>query len=273
MSGSAVLSDSPRPTRSASLASVKHVFNHQLRRTRRMWWSSVIAGLASPTLFLLAIGGGLGSQIDDAELAKLGTGSYLEFIGPGVLIVTAMQVAGQEGMWPTMGMFKWGGVYRAILATPITSSELAVGHVFWIGFRSVVAASCFLVVLAIAGAVSSWWAMAIPLVAVLIAWVHAAPLVGLTVQLKTENIFAMISRVVLFPLFLFSGAFFPVDDMPRGVAAAARATPSWHGVEVARHLARGELALNDLGHAGYLAVLAFVGVVFAQRQFRKFLEV
>lgn len=115
--------------------------------------------------------------------------------------------------------------------------------------------------------------MAIPLVAVLIAWVHAAPLVGLTVQLKTENIFAMISRVVLFPLFLFSGAFFPVDDMPRGVAAAARATPSWHGVEVARHLARGELALNDLGHAGYLAVLAFVGVVFAQRQFRKFLEV
>jgi len=112
------------------------VFLHQLRRTRRAWGSSLAAGLASPTLFLFAIGAGLGSQIDDAELALLGVNSYLDYIGPGVLVVTAMQVAATESLWPTMGLLRWGGIYKAILATPITSAELGVAHVMWLGFRA-----------------------------------------------------------------------------------------------------------------------------------------
>lgn len=253
----------------AALASIRHLFGHQLRRTRRVWWSTVITGLASPTLFLFAIGAGLGSQIDDAELVDLGTDSYLAFIGPGVLIVSAMQVAATEGMWPTMALLKWGGVYQAILATPITSSELAIAHVLWIGFRGTLTATCFLAVLAAAGAISSWWALLIPFVAALIAWVHAAPLVALSATLDHDHMFPMISRVVVFPLFLFSGAFFPVDDMPAGAAAVARVIPTWHGVETARHLASGSIGWVDGGHVGYLAALAAVGFVLAQRKFSK----
>jgi lipooligosaccharide transport system permease protein len=253
----------------ASAASVRHLFRHQLQRTRVVWWSTLTVGLASPTLFLFAIGAGLGSQIDDAELADLGTDSYLAFIGPGILAVTAMQVAATEGMWPTMGLLKWGGVYRAILATPITPGELAVAQVLWIGFRGAVAASSFLLVLAIAGAVSSWWALLIPLVATLIGWVHAAPLVGMSAWLERENIFPMISRVVLFPLFLFSGAFFPVDDMPAAVAALARVTPSWHGVELSRRLASDGPRWVDLGHVVYLAGFAIAGFAYARHHFTK----
>ena len=269
MTAGALVSARARPNWRASVASIRHLFTHQLRRTRQVWWSSVIAGLASPTLFLFAIGAGLGSQIDDAELAELGTDTYLAFIGPGVLAVTAMQIAATEAMWPTMALLKWSGIYQAILATPITSSELAVAHVLWIGFRGMVASVCFLAVLAVAGALSSWWTLALPLVATLIAWVHAAPLVGLTGRLDQENVFALIQRVVVFPLFIFSGAFFPVDDMPAGAAAFARVTPSWHGVELCRHLASGELQWHDWGHLGYLVVLSGAGIVFAQRSFRK----
>ena len=114
-----------RPTTSRWTA-IGAVFLHQILRTRRAWWSSLAAGLASPTLFLFAIGAGLGSQIDDAELASLGVDSYLDYIGPGVLVVTAMQVAATESLWPTMGLLRWEGVYKAILATPITSAELGV---------------------------------------------------------------------------------------------------------------------------------------------------
>lgn len=253
--------------------SVSALFIHQLRRTRRSWFTALAAGLASPTLFLLALGAGLGSQIDDGELARLGVDSYMDYIGPGVLVVTAMQVAATEGMWPTMGMLRWEGVYKAILATPITSRELGVSHVLWIGFRGVVAATCFLLVLTIAGAISSWWGVGIIAVALLVAWAHAAPMVALTVGLKQENIFPMIARVVIFPLFLFSGAFFPVDDMPRAIAAFARITPSWHGVEVARHLASGDLGSIDLVHVGYLSAFSFVGFLAVRRQFPKHLEV
>jgi lipooligosaccharide transport system permease protein len=254
------------------LNAVRAMLRHHLQRNRRVWWSTVSVGLMSPTLFLLALGAGLGSQIDDAKLAELGVGSYLDYIGPGVLIVTAMQVSAQDAMWPTMGMIKWGGVYKALLATPISAGELAVGHVAWIGLRALVSASTFLVVLAIAGALGSWWAVTIPLLAMLIGWVHAAPLVAACAKVGEENIFAMINRMVLFPLFLFSGAFFDVDEMPAAVAWAARATPSWHGVEAARSLAIGDVGLVDVGHVAYLVVLSILGFAVARRSFARNLQ-
>lgn len=255
------------------MSSITAVFTHQLRRTRKAWGSTLAAGLASPTVFLFALGLGLGSQIDDADLAALGVDTYLDYIGPGVLIVTAMQVAANEGMWPTMGMLRWGGVYKAILASPITSGELGIAHVLWIGFRSMVTAACFLVILVLAGAASAWSALLIPAVAVLVAFVHAAPLVALTVGLENETIYAMLSRAVIFPLFLFSGAFFPVEDMPAAIAAFARVTPSWHGVEAARHFASGNVTGIDALHIGYLVVLSVVGFVLVRRQFRKHLDI
>jgi len=264
----------PQPLfRASRWAAMSGVFLHQLRRTRRAWGSSLAAGLASPTLFLFAIGAGLGSQIDDAELASLGVASYLDYIGPGVLVVTAMQVAATESLWPTMGLLRWGGIYKAILATPITSAELGVAHVIWLGFRAFVAGTSFLLVLALAGAIGSWLGVFISIVAVLVAWAHAAPLVALTVGLEQENVYPMISRVVIFPLFLFSGAFFPVEDMPSAVGAFAKITPSWHGVELARHLATGDLAQADLVHIGYLIVFCAVGFFLVQRQFRKHLDI
>ena len=259
--------------RTTRWAAMSAVFLHQLHRTRRAWGSSLAAGLASPTLFLFAIGAGLGSQIDDVELAALGVDSYLDYIGPGVLIVTAMQVAATESLWATMGMLRWGGVYQAVLATPITSAELGVAHVIWLGFRALVAGGSFLLVLAVAGTIASWFGVLIALVAVLVAWSHAAPLVALTVGLKQENVYPMISRVVIFPLFLFSGAFFPVEDMPRAVGAFAKITPSWHGVELARHLALGGPGRVDIIHSGYLVVVFAAGFFLVQRQFRKHLDV
>lgn len=255
------------------VTSFRALFLHQLIRTRRSWFTALAAGLASPTLFLLAIGAGLGSQIDDVELARLGVDSYMSYIGPGVLIVTAMQVAATEGMWPTMGLLRWEGVYKGILATPITSRELGLAHVMWIGFRGVVAATCFLVVLALAGVIGSWWGLAIIVVALLVAWAHAAPMVALTVGLERENLFPMISRVVVFPLFLFSGAFFPVEDMPGAISAFAKITPSWHGVEAARHFASGQLGNVDLIHVGYLATFSIAGFAAVLRQFPRHLDV
>lgn len=253
-------------------AAIAAVFRHQLRRTRSAWVSSLAAGLANPTITLLALGLGLGTQIDDADIARLGVDSYLDFLGPGLLMVSAMQISANEAMWPTMGLLRWQGVYKAVLATPITSAELGIGHTLWIAFRGMVASTCFLVVLAIAGALNSWLALLIPLLALLFAFVHAAPLVAFTVGLEQENVFPMISRIVIFPLFLFSGAFFPLDEVPAAVAVVARVIPTWHGVELARHLSAGDVSSVDGLHLAYLLVVGVVGLLLVRRQFRKHLE-
>jgi len=250
-------------------AAVGHLFSHHAMRLRRTWWSALVSGLGSPTFFLLAIGIGLGSQINDAEQAALGTDSYVAFIGPGLLATTAMMISASEGMWPTMGLLKWQGVYRAILTTPLTAAELAVGHTMWIGVRATLAAVCYLVVLVIFGALSSWMAVLIPAVAFIIGLAHAAPLVGVCAHLETDNIFAMVNRAILFPMFMFSGAFFPVDDMPAVAAWVARLLPIWHGVELTRSLAHGPLEPIDGLHLAYLLVVSALGLWFAMFRFRR----
>ncbi len=242
---------------------------HQLLRTRRTWWSVIVSGIVQPTMFLLAIGAGIGSQIDDVELARLGADSYFAWIGPGILAVSAMQVASTEALWPTMGMLRWQGTYRAVLRSPIGVGTLGVAHALWLSVRAVVTATCFLVVLALAGVATSPWALALPLLGGLIGLAHGAPIAAYTASLENESSFSILSRVVIFPLFIFSGAFFPVDEMPSAFAIGARCTPTWHGVQAARHLTTGNLSAHTAGHVGLLAVLALVGTLLVHRSFRR----
>lgn len=252
-----------------AVAATGTVIWHQLLRTRRTWWSVVVSGIVQPTMFLLAIGAGIGSQIDDTELARLGAESYFAWIGPGILAVSAMQVASTEALWPTMGMLRWQGTYRAVLRSPIGVGTLGVAHALWLAVRAVVTATCFLVVLAIAGVATSFWALTIPLLGGLIGLAHGAPIAALTAGLENESPFSVISRVVIFPLFIFSGAFFPVDEMPAAFAFGARLTPTWHGVQAARHLASGEVTAHTIGHLALLAGLALIGVALVHRSFSR----
>jgi len=252
-----------------ALTATRDVVFHQLLRTRRAWWSVLISGFAQPTLFLLAIGAGIGSQIDDAELARLGADSYLAWIGPGILAVTAMQISSNEAMWPTEGVLRWQGTYRSVLRTPLHRPHLGIAHGAWLAMRAIVTASCFLVVLVVAGVADSWWAATVPLLAGLIGVAHGAPIAAFTARERSETFFAPISRLVVFPLFIFSGAFFPVDEMPSGMATFARFTPTWHGVQASRHLTVGDVTAQTLGHVSVLVALAVIGLVLVARSFNR----
>ena len=256
-------------TAASPVSATGNVIWHQLLRTRRTWWSVIVSGIVQPTMFLLAIGAGIGSQIDDVELARLGADSYFAWIGPGILAVSAMQVSSTEALWPTMGMLRWQGTYRAVLRSPIGVGTLGVAHALWLAVRAVVTASCFLVVLVVAGVATSPWALTVPLLGGLIGLAHGAPLAAFTASLENENPFSVISRVVIFPLFIFSGAFFPVDEMPSAFAVGARLTPTWHGVQAARHLVSGNVSSHTIGHIALLAGLALIGVALVHRSFSR----
>lgn len=248
---------------------LRHFLEHQLRRYRSTWRATVVSGVATPLMFLLAIGVGLGSMIDEQGRGDLGAaGSYLEFVGPGLLAAAAMMSGAAESLWPTLGALKWEGTYKAVLSTPLTAAELATGHLLWIGCRVTVGATLYTIVLALAGIPSSPWAVLAVPAAVLTGLSFAAPLSAFSASQETDEVFPMINRVAIIPLFLFSGAFFPIDQLPAVLGALARVTPLYHGVALCRGLMLGSIdPLGALGHVAFLLACIALGWWWALRTF------
>lgn len=254
--------------KSQSRGVLLHFFEYQFVRLRTGWRGIVVTGVFSPLLFLLVLGIGLGDLVDRGG-NDLGT-SYLSYIGPGLLATSAMQWGATQGLWPTMAEIKWEGGYRAALVTPLTITELAAGHIGWISIRFFMAAVMFSGVLAAFGVADSWWFLLLPFASTLTCCAFAASVVAFSASAETDNMFPLVQRFVIIPLLLFSGAFFPVSDLPVVLAWAARATPSWHGVQLCRGLAQGNIGLlAALGHTGYSLLFVAFGFLGSKAGMKK----
>ena len=265
----------PAASRSITATGVARVMEHLYARTPAKFRSAMVAGLINPVFFLGLLGVGLGSLVDERQAtsgAALGTDSYLEFIGPGLLAISAVLWAFGQSLWPTSAAFRWARTYVLTAATPVSKGEIAVAHVGWIVARFMVASVLFTMVLAVAGAVSSWWAILCPAAAGLTVSAIAAGACGFTVRQEKEDAFPLIMRLGAIPMFLFSGAFFPLSEMPATVAWMARLTPAWHGVELCRDMAVGQFDWLSAVHVLYLAALTAVGLMAAVRGFEKVLS-
>lgn len=249
-------------------SSLWHFLEHQFQRYRTTWRGTIVSGLVSPILFLLSIGFGLGSQIDDTS--SLGTTDYASFVGPGVLAGVAMIQGASLGLWPTLGALKWEGTYQAVLSTPLTAVELATGHVLWIGFRVFIGSTLYVGILTLFGISASWTAALAPLIAALTAMAFAAPVSAFAASQDTDNAFSLIARVVISPLFLFSGAFFPTSQLPLAVEWFSALVPVSHGVELCRHVINDEIDLAaDAVHLGVITAWLVVGWILVTRSFSK----
>jgi len=248
-----------------TLSGLARILEHLYVRTPAKYRSVLVSGVVSPAFFLGLLGLGLGSLVDERQsgTATLGTGSYLEFIGPGLLAISAVLWAFGQSLWPTAGELKWDRTYLLTAVTPVSKAEIAVAHVGWIAIRFTAAAALFTVVLGLAGAVTSWWAVLAPLAAGTTALVLAAIICGYTVRQENEDTFPMLLRLGAIPMFLFSGAFFPLSEVPAGVAWLARLTPSWHGVELCRDLAQGSVDAGSLIHVAYFLIVGAIGMLYA----------
>jgi lipooligosaccharide transport system permease protein len=248
-------------------------FEYWLAVYRRTWRGSIVTSIVSPVLFLAAMGVGLGSLVHG------GTGQvdglrYAVFLAPGLLAATVMQTAMGEATWPVMGAIKWDRTYLGMLATPLTVSDVLLGHLIFMTLRVTIVSTAFTIVTALFGLVHSAGGAVLALfAAVLTGTSFAAPIAAFSATQPRETGFILLYRFGLIPLFLFSGTFFPVSQLPAALRPVAWFTPLWHGVTLCRDLAlgRGSVAAM-LGHAGYLLVLTAVGVLAAQRTFRRRLQ-
>ncbi len=235
---------------------------------KRTWRGSVTTSFLYPVLYLAALGVGLGSLVDHHAHAVSGV-SYLDFLAPGLLAATAMQVGANEAMYPVMDAIKWGRTYLAMLATPLTTKDVLRGHLAWILFRLLTVCAIYLAIMEGFGTLRSGFAaLAIP-AGVLTGFAFVAPITAFAATQESDRGFSTLYRLGLIPLFLFSGTFFPVTQLPRWLQFLAYATPLYHGVALCRGLVLGDLGLAaGAVHVGYLAVVAGIGYLLAARSYR-----
>ncbi len=238
---------------------------------RRTWESSVVSSFVVPLLYILAMGVLLGGFIEGDPDKLEGATSYLSFVAPGMLAAQSMTTVFGEVTYPVMGMIKWNRSYYGMIATPLEVADIVFAHLGFVVFRVALVSGVFLAVMAPFGVFSSVPGVLLAfLVQLLIGLAFAAPIYAFTATLKNESGFALVFRLGMIPMFLFSGAFFPVSNLDPWLAALARVTPLWHGVDLTRMLVLGRVDGGmALVHVAYLAVLALAGGLLAARQLRR----
>ncbi|QGN56937.1 ABC transporter permease [Nostocoides sp. HKS02] len=258
----------PRPALSAH-ERVLAVWEYHLRVYRRTWRGSVISRALMPLLFLLSMGVGLGSLVDHRAGGVHGV-PYLAFVAPAILAVQTMWVANGESTYQVLGYIKWNMTYHAQLASPLGVRDVLSGHFLAVACHLVMSTSFFMVVAALFGGFHSWWALLCLPIAVLTGMAFSIPMFAFTAVQEGDNGFNILFRWIITPMMLFSGTFFPIQQLPVWMQPIAWATPLWHGVEACRAVASGTIAWGPL--AGHLLVplaYAAVGWWLAERAFAR----
>jgi lipooligosaccharide transport system permease protein len=248
---------------------------YHLYSYRRIWRGTAVTSFLTPILYLAAMGIGLGRLVDSAGTAtdNLGGLTYVVFLAPGLLAATAMQTAAGEATWPVLGALKWVRTYHAQAATPLGAFDIGIGHLLYIAIRALLSSVVFLAVMVLFGAADSWAVLLAVPAAVLTGMAFACPIAAYAVSRESEHGFAAIFRFVVIPMFLFSGVFFPISQLPAVIQPIAWLTPLWHGVELCRGLALGLTSTPAMiGHFAYLLVLVAAGTGLALHQYRRRLE-
>lgn len=242
-----------------------------VRRNLLIYWrsrtSSLFLSVLLPVMFLSAMGLGLGSLVQERD--AFGGVGYLAFFATGMLAASAMQTGTFSATYPIMSKIVWQRNYEAMLATPLSARDIFLGELGWIGVLLVQLSVPFFVVMALFGVFESALALfAIPVV-ILLGLSCAAAMFAYTAVLQTDEAFTWLFRFVVTPLFLLSGTFFPVDQLPSWAQVLAHLTPLFHGIELVRQLALYEVEPSALWHIGYLAALLAAGVTVGVRNLER----
>ena len=244
-----------------STAAPLHVVELRFLAFKRLWRGTVLLSFLQPLLFLAGMGVGVGALVNKnaASTDVLGGVEYIAFLAPGLLATSAMITSANESMWPVMDGFMWNRAYEAMVTTPLGVREVLRGEILWWALRLLGTSTAIAIVLAVLPSTRSWGLLpAIP-AAVLCGLAFGVPLAAFSATRESDQAFPAINRFVITPLFLFGGAFYPIEQLPAAIRPVAWFTPLWHGVELCRGLSLHTLSPGAA--AGHVAVLvAFVGV-------------
>lgn len=228
-----------------------------------LWKTESWPPFVEPLLHLVAIGYGVGAYV-----SNIGDQSYVSFIAPGIVASGAMFSASFEGLFGTFLRMTWQKTFDAIIATPASLDDVILGELLYGAARGTIAALGVLAVLAALGLAGiPMVAAAIP-VAFLASLMFTGIAVFYTSFAPSFTVFNYYITLAMTPMFLFSGIFFPLEQLPAPLQTVAWLSPLTHVVTPLRALAQGEFGLPGAAHLGVVAALAAMFSVLAMVRMR-----
>ena len=243
------------------------VVERGFRVIRHSNWAVVASGFFEPVFYLLAMGVGLGGLVGEVPGADGRPVSYSMYIAPALLATSAMNGAIYDGVHNVFFKLRYAKLYESMLATSLGPMDVALGEIFMALFRGLLYALGFMGVLAAMGLVTSWWALAMVPVALLVALGFAALGMGITSYMKSFEHLDLVG-IVMLPMFLFSATLFPIGVYPDAVQWFIKAMPLWHGVELMRHLSVGHLTAWTGVHVAYFVAMSVGGFAVVTARLR-----
>jgi lipooligosaccharide transport system permease protein len=243
-------------------------------RTMLKWvWLIIGLAIANPVLYLISIGLGVGAYIDK-NTGGMGVDgvSYITFLAPALLATAAIQGAIDESVYPTLEGFKWNKTFFSMNATPLSGNHIAMGVFFNSLIRVIFTAVIYWLVMLAFGVLESPRAWLAIFTAVMAGAAFGALMQALAGMLENEDIFfTVLGRFVIMPLFLFSGTFYPLTNMPIYLQWIGWISPLWHATELGRWLSYGHEISSQMlyVHFIFLNSLLLIGIIASRRIFTK----
>jgi len=233
---------------------------------RKLFAASVLTNLADPLIMLFGLGYGLGALLPSVEGM-----SYVAFFAAGTLCSATMFTASFESMFSGFSRMHGQKTWDAILYAPLTIDDVVAGEIIWAASKAWLSGATILAVVAVFGLAASPLVVLTLPVAFLVGLAFAAVGMIMTVLAKNWDFFSFYMTLIMTPMTMVSGVFFPAEQLPRPVLAVAQALPLYHGVELVRPLVAGRLPTEIVLHIAVLLVYAAAGyaitITFARRRF------
>ena len=235
---------------------------------RRAWYVFV-TGFLEPLFYLFSIGIGVGKLVHGFEFngAEIG---YREFVAPGMIAASAMNGALLDATFNFFFKLKYNKLFDQMLATPLTTLDVARGELAWSLLRGGIYSAAFVVIMVCLGLVGSWWAVLVVPASLLIGLAFGAAGMALTTWMRSWQDFEYVTLTTM-PMFLFSATFFPITAFPGWLRWVVEATPLYRGVVLCRELTTGELSWGCAVSVVYLVAMGLVGLAVVRRRLDRLL--
>jgi len=228
-------------------------------------WPVFLTGFLEPVFYLLSIGIGVADLVTGFRLPDGEVIGYTEYVAPALLAASAMNGALFDSTYGLFFRMKYQKLYDSVLATPLRPWDVATGELTWALLRGAAYSAAFVLMMVAMGLTASWWTVLALPAALLIGYAFGGAGMALTTWMKSWQDFEYIQLVIM-PMFLFSGTFYPLHSYPDALQWLVRATPLYHGVTLCRALTTGHIGAEVLVAVLYLAAMGTIGLVVASRR-------
>jgi lipooligosaccharide transport system permease protein len=219
---------------------------------------SVLGNLADPMIYLFGLGYGLGGL-----LPQVAGVPYIVFLAAGTVCSSTMNAASFEALYSGFSRMHVQKTWEAIMNAPVSLDDVVAGEWLWAGAKATLSGAAILVVIALLGFVHSPLAIwALPAI-FLTGLCFAAMGLIITALAPSYDFFMYYFTLLITPMMLLSGVFFPIEQLPQGVQWAAEVLPLSHSVQLIRPLLSGAVPANAMLHVGVLAGIAAAALAVA----------